>query len=126
VGKEDAGAHQAQKSCHRLDHRKFPFCPMSRTERPRRCTVKRIPPQKRKWNLTDDFAQQFRQEMKDSEAITPQIDGLPSQPLIHYARALPISAVFALRYVNTLMRKWAHRGRAAAECLEVGVRPVKW
>jgi len=44
--------------------------------------------------------------------------------MIHYARALPISAVFAPRYVNTLMRKWAHRGHSAVERLEVGMRPV--
>jgi hypothetical protein len=32
------------------------------------------------------------------------------QPLIHHPAALPISAVFGLRYVHTLVRKWAASG----------------
>jgi hypothetical protein len=39
-----------------------------------------------------------------------EIGGLQMQPLIHHAHALPISAVFTLRYVDTLVRMWAAPG----------------
>jgi peptidoglycan lytic transglycosylase len=46
-----------------------------------------------------------------------------AQPLIHHPAALPISAVFRLRYRHTLMRRWA---ASAREPLQVGTRPVRW
>jgi hypothetical protein len=39
-----------------------------------------------------------------------QSNGPPQQPLIHHPEVLPISAVFRLRYVNLLLRKWAALG----------------
>jgi uncharacterized membrane protein len=33
-----------------------------------------------------------------------------NQPLIYHPEALPISAAFGLRYVHTLMRRWAASG----------------
>jgi hypothetical protein len=33
-----------------------------------------------------------------------------TQLLIHHGSAHPISAVFGLRYLHVLMRRWAHRG----------------
>src|SRR5476649_562340 len=55
------------------------------------------------------------------------IYGSQKQPLIHHPGALPISAVFHLRYVHTMVRRWAASGtRVAAKCLEVGTRPVEW
>jgi hypothetical protein len=58
VGKEDARANQAQKCCNCFNHRKCPLAPVA-TERLRRCTVKRIPSQNRKSDLTDDLVQQL-------------------------------------------------------------------
>src|SRR6266850_694575 len=49
-----------------------------------------------------------------------------AQPLIHHPAALPISAVFRLRYHHTLMRRWAASGPLARERLQVGTRPVEW
>jgi hypothetical protein len=99
------------------------LCAPPPTERLLRCTVKRIPSRKRKSNPTDDFVQQMS---PDWGAGSRKSGARPSQPLIHHPTALPISAVFAPRYVNTLMRKWAHRGRATAECREVGRRLAEW
>jgi len=49
-----------------------------------------------------------------------------AQPLIHHPAALPISAVFRLRYHHTLMRRWAASGPLARERLQVCTRPVEW
>jgi hypothetical protein len=46
-----------------------------------------------------------------------EISGPQKQPLIHHAHALPISAVFTLRYVDTLVRMWAAPGCMTAGCL---------
>ena len=48
------------------------------------------------------------------------------QRLIHPPRALPISAVFGLRYVHMLVRKWAASGAYGYEVPEVGTRPIEW
>jgi len=48
------------------------------------------------------------------------------QRLIHHPGALPISAVFGLRYVHTLMQKWAASGTCGCWRPEVGTRPVEW
>jgi len=64
-------------------------------------TVKEIPRPDRKSGLTDAFLQQI------------------AQPLIHQPMALPISAVFRLRYRHCLMRRWAHWG-------ELAVRAQHW
>jgi hypothetical protein len=63
----------------------------------RPCTVKGIPRPDRRWDLTDAFVQQ----------ICATIDSPPT--------ALPISAVFRLRYHHTLMRRWAASGPIAGE-----------
>ena len=39
------------------------------------------------------------------------------QPFLHHVRAHPISAAFALRYIHTLVRRWAASGKAAVESL---------
>src|SRR5260370_41111464 len=49
-----------------------------------------------------------------------------AQPLIHHPAALPISAVFRLRYHHTSMRRWAASGPLARHRLQVGTRPVEW
>jgi len=41
---------------------------------------------------------------------SPAIHNSPKQPLIYHPNALPISAAFGLRYVHTLMRRWAASG----------------
>jgi hypothetical protein len=107
MGKKNARANQAHKRCNCLDHRNVQSAP-ARTQRLPPCTVKRIPLENRKWDPTDDLAQQIRQ----CRAVTrcgrqgPH-GGSPMQPLIHHFDALPISAVFGLRYVHDLVRKWA-------------------
>jgi hypothetical protein len=40
------------------------------------------------------------------------------QPLIHHPTADPISAVIGMRYLHTLMRRWAASGRGTVVCLE--------
>ena len=42
MGQEDPRAHQAQNCRNRLNHRKSSFAPLPATERPHRCTVKKI------------------------------------------------------------------------------------
>jgi hypothetical protein len=39
--------------------------------------------------------------------IGAEFDGSPKQPSVYHHDALPISAVFALRYAYSLVRKWA-------------------
>jgi hypothetical protein len=51
-----------------------------------------------------------------SEPKTARTGAAVVQRLIHHPRALPISAVFRLRYVHTLVRKWAH----AADGMVIG------
>jgi hypothetical protein len=117
MGKENAGAHQAQKRCNCLDHRKCPLRP-ARTERLPRCTVKRISWENRKSKLTDVLAQQMGREASQSvgtrrglrlqlKPAIPQIDGAPPQPLSNHPAALPISAAFGMRYPHSLVRWWA-------------------
>ena len=48
------------------------------------------------------------------------------QPLIHHPAALPISAVFGMRYLHALMRRWAASGPDIAKCPEVGTLAVDW
>jgi hypothetical protein len=54
--------------------------------------------------------------MTDRRALPQEIGGPQKQPLIHHDHALPISAVFALRYVDTLVRMWAASGMYDAGC----------
>jgi hypothetical protein len=56
----------------------------------------------------------------------PQISRPPQQPLIYHAAALPISAVFQLRYLHSLMRRWAASGRGYRRGLDVGTLAVEW
>ena len=46
------------------------------------------------------------------------------QRLVYHPVTLPISAAFGLRYVSSLMRKWAASGTLAAKCMNM--RPVEW
>jgi hypothetical protein len=124
MGKKNAGANQAHERCNCLDHRNVQSAP-ARTQRLPRCTVKRIPSENRKWAPTDDLAQQFRQWRAapgaraadgGGRAQVPraaQIGGSPRQRLIHHDGALPISAAFGLRYVHSLVRRWAASGTSS-------------
>lgn len=47
-------------------------------------------------------------------------DGATSQPLIHQADALPISAVFRMRYLHDLMRRWAASRRLIGVRRQIG------
>ena len=48
------------------------------------------------------------------------------QRLIYHPGALPISAVIRLRYVHSLMRKWAASGTRGRQAHKTSMRPVKW
>jgi hypothetical protein len=97
-------------------------------------TVKRIPCKPKISKLNDDFEQQASRLA--SKTRLGSVDrrarhGTDSwQRLIHHHDALPISAVFGLRYVHHLMRKWAAGGRATAGRFErarrVGVQSTEW
>jgi hypothetical protein len=50
----------------------------------------------------------------------------PTQPLIHHRKALPIFAAFGLRYIHTLVRKWAALGTGSGCAPQVGMRPAEW
>jgi hypothetical protein len=71
-------------------------------------TVKRIPGPDRKSGPTDAFVQH----------ICATIDSSST--------ALPISAVFRLRYHRTLMRRWAASRPIAGERLLVVTRRMEW
>jgi hypothetical protein len=75
------------------------LCVPAPRERLPLCTVKRIFQLGVYFDLTDDFMQ-HRLEGANRRPTK-------KQPLIYHPGALPISAVFRLRYVHTLMRKWA-------------------
>ena len=116
VCQENACANQAHNCCNRFDHRQFPLTPVA-TERPPRCTVKRISLADRRSDATEDSVQQIREKAsaprrRDGASAANSLGfyGLRKQPLIHHPGALPISAVFHLRYVHTLMQKWAASG----------------
>jgi rare lipoprotein A len=125
MSKKNACANQAQTRAYRLNHRIPSFGPRrGENDTPGR-TVKRIPSRNRKLETTDDLQQQC--------CAFSGFDGRKIKPLIYYADALPISAVFGLRYVHTLVRKWAASGdkrpdassrRAAAEVVveRMGIR----
>ena len=83
-------------------------CVPARTKRPPCCTVKRNSCADRKSDLTGDLEQQFLR-----------------QPLIHHPAALPISAVFGMRYLHSLMRRWAVSGPGTVKCPEVGMLAVE-
>jgi len=68
----------------------------------------------------------WRNSFVAAEAAAAIIDGPRRQPLIHQPAALPISAVFGLRYLHVLMRRWAASGHITAGGLEVGTRPMEW
>jgi hypothetical protein len=72
-------------------------------------TVKRISRGFRTSKMNDDFEQQASKLGSVNRRVSSP------QRLIHHHDALPISAVFRLRYVHHLMRKWAAGGRATAE-----------
>jgi len=57
---------------------------------------------------------------------SPGRQGKSTQPLIHHGSADPISAVFRLRYLHVLMRRWAVSWLEGRTCLNVGMRPVEW
>ena len=57
--------------------------------------------------LTDDLAQQFRAATFDSPPA-----------------ALPISAVFGMRYLHALMQRWAASGLGIAKCLGTGTLAI--
>jgi hypothetical protein len=65
-------------------------------------TVKRNPCAPGISNMNDDFMQQTPR----LGSVNRRASGQP-QRLIYHHDALPISAVFPLRYVHHLMRKWA-------------------
>jgi hypothetical protein len=66
----------------------------------------------------------------DDEEFAPidtgKTNGLQTQPLIHHRQALPISAVFGLRYVHIFVRKWAALGTCSGCSPQVGMAPVEW
>jgi hypothetical protein len=47
------------------------------------------------------------------------------QRLVYHPGALPISAVFGLRYVHTLMRKWGASGTRGRHARKTSMRPVE-
>jgi hypothetical protein len=98
-------------------------------EMPRR-TVKRIPFEsefrKRSDVLRQHTVDRGATAWVGSHPATSPLDGPPEQPLIHHDNALPISAVFALRYVHTLVRKWAASGMDSRRVPKIGMRPVEW
>jgi hypothetical protein len=91
-------------------------------------TVKRIPCKPKISKLNDDFEQQASKLGSVDRRAHHGADSW--QRLIHHHDALPISAVFRLRYVHHLMRKWAAGGRATAGRFErarrVGVQSTEW
>ena len=97
-------------------------------------TVKRISRGSRISKMNGDFEQQasrlaFKKRLGSvNRRVRHGTDSW--QRLIHHHDALPISAVFRLRYVHHLMRKWAAGGRATAGRFErarrVGVQSTEW
>ena len=119
VGKKNTGAKQTQKCCNRLNHRSNPSRPCgNRTTRHRA------------------QSKGFRAGTEDPAGVMlwhnsfagegGRHDGAAQQPIIHYAGALPISAVFRMRYLHILVRRWAASGRMTGVRCQVGARPAEW
>src|SRR5436305_15061656 len=53
-------------------------------------------------------------------------DGPLTQPFLHHVRANPISAAFALRYIHTLVRRWAASGKTGRCAPDIGTGPAEW
>jgi hypothetical protein len=68
----------------------------------RPCTVKRISRAERVSKVNDDFEQQAA-----AAAVSRKKTEAGAERMIYQGDALPISAVFGLRYVHDLVRKWA-------------------
>jgi hypothetical protein len=124
MGQKNARANQAQKRCNSLNHRMSFFAMAGQNDKTCR-TVKKIRRPHRKAEPGGDLEQQSVRERalekRRFSAAARQIDGPPRQPLIHHLTALPISAVFGMRYLHILVRRWAASGRVAVRCLEAGM-----
>jgi hypothetical protein len=85
-------------------------------------TVKRIPGPHRRSGRSDALAQQSAGEGAGRARRRTR----RPQPLIHHAGALPISAVFGMRYLHILMRRWAASRHVTGMRRRVGARPAEW
>jgi len=111
MSQENHCAHQTHHCRDCFKHRKIPLHP-GPTKRWGPCTVKKIPCRDSKLASTEDLLQQFRAAELDEDAHVSRKDTYcRRKPLINHVAGLPISAVFRLRYLWVLVRRWAERGR---------------
>jgi hypothetical protein len=118
MGKKNACAHQAHYRCNRLDHRTNPLRPRNPQNDSTVAQSKRFTG----WNcrsvVSDDLVQQIlraRHRMDTSKGAYAMYRGTApgkstgraKQRLIYHVGADPISAVFRLRYLHVVMRRWA-------------------
>jgi hypothetical protein len=132
MGKKNACAHQAHHRCNRLDHRTNPLRPRNPQNDSIVAQSKRFTGRNRRSAVSDDLLQQIvrtrHRKVATNGAYTVNRSAGPRkstgtqsnhsfttrEQIIHYARAHPISAVFRLRYLHDVMRRWvASWGKAA-------------
>ena len=85
------------------------LCALQSTERPHACTVKKIHVLESNSASTDDLLQQVVARGRRERGGFTRVprESTDAVRLIHHAGALPISAVFELRYLHALVWRWA-------------------
>ena len=118
VGKKNPGANQAHQCCNRLDHRKHPLrAPQKQNDVAPR-TVKRISESKIGIGMDRGFRATGCAKSEQQEALRAGVRSVREytvrhQRSIYHSKALPISAVFRLRYPRNLVRRWVAPERVA-------------
>ena len=111
MGQENPCAHQTHYCRDCLEHRQIPLRPGS-TKRWGTCTVKKIPCWDSKSASTEDLLQQFSAaKLNEVPHLSRKDTDYRRKPLINHVTGLPISAVFRMRYLCALVRRWAERVR---------------
>jgi hypothetical protein len=125
VGDKNSGANQAHHRCNHLDHCQTSFAlPSARKPNDAQAyTVKNISRERRTIGIDWGF------EATDA----PKWSRLPvagvarKQRSINQRKPHPISAVFRLRYLQELMRRWAASMRFLTGCCaKLGAQLVEW
>jgi hypothetical protein len=118
VSKKNPGANQAHQCCNRLDHRKHPLRTPRKQNDVAPRTVKRISEDKIGIGVDRGFratgCAKSEQQQPLCRTRVPSVNTpRRRQPSVHHRKALPISAVFRMRYLGNLVRRV---GRTETRC----------
>ena len=118
MGKKNPGANQAHQCSNHLDHRKHPLRAPREQNDVAPCTVKRIPKRETGIGIDRGFratACAIGAQLQANFGVSvPSVNTRAMQERsVHHDEALPISAVFRMRYPRNLMRWWGASQRVA-------------